>query len=245
MSEGNETTDCSLRKLFHLIKEVLPEDQEILTIPPNTKVGAALKLMNERNFSQLPVVAGGKTVLGVFSFRSFAIGLLKIPKRARPDALNLDVEDFIEDLKYISIRGKLTDVLDEFELKDGVLVGSEEKLQGIVTATDALKYFYRIASPYVMLCEIELAIRELIRQSVTQEELLNCIEKSLKNHYETIKGKVPASLDEMTFSDYVMILRREDTWHKFCCAFGGNRQLAYTRLETYSAQRRCRRREST
>lgn len=230
MITGNETTVCSLRKLFHLVMEALPGEQELSRISPETKVKTALEIMKEHRFSQLPVVSG-KSVLGVFSFRSLSVGLLTLPKKNFSDVLNLNVEDFIEDFRFVSITDKLTDLLDEFELMDGVLVGSEGKLQGILTSTDALSYFYRVASPYVMLCEIELAIRELIRKSVTQEELSICIEKSLKQHYEITNGVVPRSLEEMTLFDYLMILRREDTWQKFSRAFGGNRHLAYTRLE--------------
>ncbi len=73
MTAGNETTDCSLRKLFHLVMEALPEEQELLKISPETKVKAALEIMKERRFSQLPVVSG-KTVLGIFSFRSLSVG---------------------------------------------------------------------------------------------------------------------------------------------------------------------------
>ncbi len=230
MSDADNTADCSLRKLFHLVKEALPEQQQLLVITPETKVKKAIALMKEHRFSQLPIVSG-KSVLGIFSFRSLAFGLLRLPKRSLTDILNLNVEDFIEDYKFVSIKDKLTDILDEFELMDGVLVGSEEKLQGILTSMDALSYFYRVASPYVMLCEIELAIRELIRKSVTQEELIDCIGKALKNHYETTNGKVPMCLEEMTLFDYVMILRREDTWQKFSRAFGGNRHFAYAQLE--------------
>jgi CBS-domain-containing membrane protein len=58
-------------ELFHRINRIIPQDQEILTIPPNCRVRDAVALMREHGYSQLPVVESGE-VLGAFSFRSFA-----------------------------------------------------------------------------------------------------------------------------------------------------------------------------
>ena len=64
----------SLRDLFHLVKQVLPDEQEIKTVSPITKVREALQLMREYGFNQIPV-AEGNHVLGVFSYRSLSEGL--------------------------------------------------------------------------------------------------------------------------------------------------------------------------
>src|SRR5438552_12200063 len=58
-------------ELFHRINRVIPEDQKLLTIPPNCRVRDAVVLMLEHGYSQVPVVDSAE-VLGVFSFRSFA-----------------------------------------------------------------------------------------------------------------------------------------------------------------------------
>ena len=68
----------SLRDLFHLIKKVLPDEQEPIIFHPETPVSEALSVMREKNFSLGPVLAG-KEVLGVFSYRSFAEGIVKLP----------------------------------------------------------------------------------------------------------------------------------------------------------------------
>lgn len=221
--------EYSLRDLFHSVKQILPEQQDLVVFHSEKPVVEALALMRERNFSQVPVVEGN-TVLGVFSYRSFAEGVARLLKIVR-NPLALPVEEFTEDLKFAQITDELDMLLDEFDLKDAMLVGSKDRLQGIVTAIDALRYFYEVSSEFVMLREIELAIRELIRVSVDEIGLKECIDKSLKKQKENSKQKVPTCLEEMTLHEYVMILGCHDTWEKFSDAFGIDRRVVYTKLE--------------
>jgi len=225
----------SLRDLFHLVKQVLPEEQELITFSPETLVCEALRIMQAHNFGHVPVVAGNE-VLGVFSFRSFAKGLAQLTKKER-EPLQLPVEEFLEKLKFAQINDVLTSLLDEFNTMDAMLVGTENRLQGIVTTVDALQYFYNVASPYVLLREIELAIRELIRASVNDDELKDSIDKILKEHYRKSDASPPTCLEEMTFNDYVMLLRYQATWEKFKAAFGGTSNTVYAKLESLPSLR--------
>lgn len=219
----------SLKDLFHLVKQVLPEPQELVVFHSEKPVAEALALMRERNFSQVPVMEGN-TVLGVFSYRSFAEGVARFAGIVQ-NPLALPVEEFTEELKFAQITDELDMLLEEFNLKDAVLVGLKDRLQGIVTTIDALRYFYKVASEFVMLREIELAIRELIRVSVDEQGLKECIDKSLKKQKEDSKQKVPTCLEEMTLHDYIMVLRRHDTWEKFSDAFGIDRRVVHAQLE--------------
>ena len=60
----------SLKDLFHMVKQVLPEPQELVTFSPEKTISEALAFMLKHNFSQVPVITGNK-VLGTFSYRSF------------------------------------------------------------------------------------------------------------------------------------------------------------------------------
>jgi len=100
-----------------------------------------------------------------------------------------------------------------------------------VTVVDALKYFYDVSTPYILLREIELAIRELIRNSVNEVELKECIERTSKDYYQQKNQPIPTCLEELTFYDYLMILRFKGTWDKFSAAFGENPNIVYTKLE--------------
>ena len=78
--------------LFHRVNRILPEDQIVTKVPPETKAREAISLMEEKGYSQLPVVEGTE-VLGIFSFRSFVLGTLKLNDR-KIDPGELTVLDF-------------------------------------------------------------------------------------------------------------------------------------------------------
>ncbi len=236
---GRRMKERSLRDLFHLVKQVLPEEQEIVSVGPEAAVGDALTLMRVRGFNQLPVVEGDQ-VLGAFSYRSFAQGVARLPDAVRRrvrDLLSLPVENFYEDLFFAQISDELAALLDEFDTRDAVFVGSEGNLLGIVTTIDVLRYFYEVASPYVLLREIELAIRELLRASGNASELKSCADRSLGKYYQEKSEKVPAVLEEMSLHDYVMLLRFQGTWESFAAAFGPNQDLAGAKLAPLPALR--------
>ena len=69
----------SLIDLFHRLKQVLPEAQELIAFPPEKPVAEALAVMHQHNISQVPIVAANE-VLGVFTYRSFAQGVSSLPK---------------------------------------------------------------------------------------------------------------------------------------------------------------------
>lgn len=225
----------TLRDLFHRVKQVLPDEQDVTTFPPEFTVGEAFAEMNKRNISQVPIVENNE-VLGVFSYRSFAEGMRKLPTKER-DPLSLPVEVFLETISFANITDELEKLLDEFDAKDSVLVGSEERLQGIITSVDVLRYFYHVANPYVMLREIELAIRELIRASAGSETLKDCFVKIIGKHYTSLKRNVPERLEDLTFNDYVMILKYKGTWDMFRSAFGGTSNTVYAKLEPLASLR--------
>jgi len=83
-----------------------------------------------------------------------------------------------------------------------------------------------------MLGEIELAIRELMRASLNNLELRECIDKCLRKHYEETSQRVPLSLEEMSFNDYVSILGFKGFWEEFKDAFGGVYSVVQTKLES-------------
>jgi CBS domain-containing protein len=219
----------SLKDMFFLVGQLIPETQELIIFPPEMLVSEALGVMCKKNISQAPVLERG-VVLGVFSYRSLAQGLLKLPGNERSPQ-TLAVEEFLEQLSYAQITDKVTTLLGEFDLKDAVLAGSRERLQGIITAVDALQYFYRAARPYIMLREIELAIRELMRASVEDSELKKCVDRSLKEYCEKSGRAVPDCLEQMTMTDYITLLRFRGTWDRFKEAFGESSDLVHARLE--------------
>jgi CBS domain-containing protein len=220
-----------LSDLFHLVKRLVPERQELVTIAPDRPVSEAFRVMANYNFSQLPVTLGDE-VLGLFSYRSFARTLSAVLTQTRnSDPLTLPVDLFMEVPTYANPRDEITDFFAALDTQGAVLVGSADTVHAVITSSDALRYFHTAASPYYLVGEIELAIRELIATSMSTEQLLECIERCLKQHYETnLKLPLPTSLEALTLNDLVMLLRYRATWSRFEGAFGNNQNYAAAKL---------------
>lgn len=120
-------------------------------------------------------------------------------------------------------------VFDAMDRDNGVLIGTPERLQGILTPMDFLRYLYKVASPFVMLSEIELALRALIRLAVSQEELEACADRSLAQLYGA--ENVPKSLEGMTFDNYKTIITHGENWPKFESILGSNRTRIAAKLK--------------
>jgi CBS domain-containing protein len=215
--------------LFHRIANVVPDGQVVLAIPTSMPVPEALQLMLENNFSQLPVVEGS-TVLGSFSFRSFSRGLLDLTgERVAP--LDLTVDDFVERLTIADPTSDFDSVLGALNDDGAVLVGRPDNLVGLVTGVDALLYVYGVAELFVQLQEIEQAVRAIIRRSVSNQELLESIERSLRTLYAGREEKMPNDLLGMSFSEYASLMGDGRNWHHFEVLLGTDRSRAKARLD--------------
>lgn len=222
-----EPDPTSAMQLFHRVDRLIPEDQEILKIPPDMKASEALALMNQGTYSQLPVVEGG-SVLGMFSYRSFALGVARMGSSAGK-AAELAVEEFIEKPAFARITDDFISIIECFNSTDAVLIGHEDRLQHIVTPIDVLLYLHSVANAFVLLEEIELSLRALIRMAVDDTTLKTCIHNSLGHLYQS--DKLPNRLEDMTVHDVVQIVRDGRNWDYFCSFFGKSRERASARLQ--------------
>lgn len=219
--------------LFHQINRVLPEAQKLLTLPPDMPAREAVAMLHARSFSQAPVMEGG-TVFGVFSFRSFARRAAKCQyeelARQKFAPGDFSVEECIEQFEYARVTSEMKNVFDAMERDNGVLVGGPERLLGILTPMDVLRYLYNVASPFVMVSEIELTLRALIRVVLSPEEIIVCAIRSLAQHYGS-EDKVPKTLEAMTFDNYRLIVGRDETWPKFSPLLGANKNRVKAKLQ--------------
>jgi CBS domain-containing protein len=220
-------------ELFHRINRIIPQDQSLLTIPPDCRVRDAVALMRKHRYSQVPVVDNGE-VLGVFSFRSFAHGAASATlegwtkQKVAPGDLRVD--EFLEQFEFARVTEEMSRVFDAIDRDNGVLIGTPERLLGILTPMDFLRYLHHVASPFVMVSEIELALRALIRIALTEEQLVGSAKRSLSSAYGG-EDKVPTALEEMTFDNYQSLVSHGDTWKELEPVFGGTRTRASAKLK--------------
>lgn len=225
-------------ELFHRINRIIPADQKLLAVPPEMKARDAIKLMRQHGYSQVPVVAGGE-VLGVFTYREFArkaaIATCQDVSHQKCAPGDIAVEEYVEQFEFARVTAEMQQVFDPMDRDNGVLVGTPERLQGILTPMDFLRYLYKVAWPFVMASEIELTLRALIRLAVGQDELADCAIRSLGQLYAP--EKIPATLEEMTFDNYRTIISNSENWPKFEPILGSNRTMTSAKLAEISRLR--------
>jgi predicted transcriptional regulator len=211
-------------ELFHRINRIIPQTQKVLWVPPECRVRDAVAQMLAHGYSQVPVIEKNE-VLGVFSFRSFARGAAArtldqwAKEKIAPG--DLPVDEFLEQFTFARLTEELSSVFDAMDRDNGLLIGTPDSLIGVLTPMDFLRYLHKVASPFVMIWEIELALRALISAALgatIRTAIKRCLLKKYGNEEE-----LPAVLEDMTFDDYQTLVSYGDTWDDFEPLFGGTR----------------------
>lgn len=226
--QPDEPSDIHFEHVLYQVNELLPEDQQLVTVPPDTLASDALRLMKLRGFSQLPVVQDGE-VVGVFTHRSFADGVLELEEESKLHAEQLPVFDFLEQLSFANLSADIDEILDRLDQDNAVLVGSSENLVGIATPMDTLRYLHRLAAAFLLLQEIERAIRILLRRAFSEDELAVAIERCSRVK-STEASRSPSSVDDLSFGDYVQIVGQRGNWDALREVFGTSRELVLAKL---------------
>jgi CBS domain-containing protein len=212
----------------------VPEKQVLLKLDPSMTAHEAIRLLEKHGYSQAPVVYKGE-VLGIFSYKSFAMKVAEITFKeighqgCAPS--DIPIEECLEKFDYLRISEEITKAFSSLNRDDGVLIGTPELLQGILTPIDFLNYLYRQASPFLLLSEIEMALRALIGRAVSPKELEECAIISLSHLYKDTDRRVPTTLEEMTFDNYRMLITHGGSWPKFEKTFGGNKTRTSAKLK--------------
>jgi CBS domain-containing protein len=225
----SELAAASITNLFHRLNRVLPENQRMLTVPGEMMAFEALRLLRQHHFSQVPVVVAGE-VLGLFSHRSFSDAILAVTaSKGRMALEKLTTEECLEKVEFARVTDEFESWFDWLDAHNAVLVGEADRLQGIVTPMDVLRYLYKVASPFVLVAEIEIGLRGLMRRVVPDEKLAECAKTSLSRLY--VPERLPLILEDMTFHDYVQIIGDGRHWPLFEPVFKSTRERTRAKLE--------------
>lgn len=135
----------------------------------------------------------------------------------------------MEKADFARVTDEFESWFDSLDAHNAVLGGEAHRLQGIVTPMDVLRYLYEVSSPFVLVAEMELGLRALMRRAVTDERLAECAKTSLSTRYAT--EKLPTTLEDMTFHDYVQIIADGRHWPMFEKVFKSTRERTRAKLE--------------
>ncbi|MBX7135373.1 MAG: hypothetical protein K1X67_22105 [Fimbriimonadaceae bacterium] len=221
--------------MYQRVRQLVPAEQELLTLDAGTSALEGLRQLGRHSYSQAPVISA-RGCIGVFSYRSFARTVAAFPE-GKSGFAQIAVEDCIEQIPYVRLEDNIADIFDKLDRYNAVLVGEPTRLLAITSSIDALNYLYEIANGYVLMRQIELALRHIIRFSTTAETLAECVSAAVTQKYVQQRRDAPERLEEMDFSDLYTIITSGRTWSHFTCVLGGNLDLVKTRLAGLSTIR--------
>lgn len=186
---------------IYRISKLASATRKPLSVTPDTKLEEAVTHMLTNDFSQLPVMIGGRDVKGVITWTSIgsrlAMGkncsvareVMEQHHEIRSDASLFSAINIIAEHQYVLVRGH------------------DQKITGIVTASDLNLQFQQLAEPFLLLGEIENHVRRVISQRFTSTEL-----ESAKDPTDT--KRVVTSVADLTYGEYIRLLENQDRWNK-------------------------------
>jgi CBS domain-containing protein len=192
----SDTSDPTFR-----IGSLPAANKTLVTVNQNDDLIHAVTLMTQYDFSQLPVMQGDREVKGVVTWKS--IGLRK--------ALGSKCErvgDCQEDARIVDANRTLFDAIPLIVDHGYVLVRQRDRrITGVVTASDLSLQFQQLAEPFLLLREIELHVRQIIRGKVTPEDcaLLDSSPPS---------NRPLQDIADLTFGEYVRLFEHPKIWGK-------------------------------
>ncbi len=184
------------------ISKLGPANQPIVGVKPNSTLSEVTALLLLRNFSQLPVMTNERDVKGVVTWASVGARLaLSNP--------GIYARDFMEPHHEIRNHFSIFDAIPVIVSHQYVLVrGEDNRITGIITASDLSEQFRLLAEPFLLLGEIENFIRGMIAERFSVSDLSDAHDPS--DGERQIQGP-----DDLAFGGYLRLLEKPERWKQF------------------------------
>jgi CBS domain-containing protein len=173
-----------------------------VAVPPDATLSAAVTLMLQNDFSQLPVMTTDREVKGVVSWKSVGSRLsLGTPCLCVRDCMDRHPE-------IISDETSLFRAIELIVRDDFVLVRkADRRICGIVTAADLGETLEQLGRPFLLLGEIENHIRALIDGRFSQQDL-----RDARNPADG--SREVNDVSDLTLGEYIRLVENPDRWEK-------------------------------
>lgn len=183
------------------ISKLAAANRSPVRVAPDATVQEAVTAMLSNDFSQLPVMTSEREGKGMISWTSigtrlalgkngtYARELMDLHQEIRADASLFQAIPIIIQHQYVLIRG------------------SDNRITGIVTASDLSLQFQQLAEPFLLLGEIENHIRRIIANKFSAPELAGA-----RDPGDT--ERVVTEVADLTFGEYIRLLENPENWRK-------------------------------
>lgn len=171
-----------------------------LSVAPDATIRAAVSLMMVNDYSQLPILSGGRAVRGLFSWKSYGTS---ISLGTNPATV---IEAAQTDVTVIDEAADLIEAIPAIVRHEVALVRARDNsIRGIITTTDLSLEFRSLTEPFILLGDVENHLRALLNDRFTLDELRASLDP--RDDPARVNG-----LEDLNFSSYVAILSNEERW---------------------------------
>jgi CBS domain-containing protein len=183
------------------ISKLAAANNSPVSVVPEANVQDAITIMLFNDFSQLPVMTGERDVKGIISWTS--IGTRLALKKGGTSAREL-----MDPHQEIRADASLFQAIPIIIQHQYVLIrGSDNRITGIVTASDLSLQFQQLAEPFLLLGEIENHIRRILANKFSASELAEARDPS-----DTDRGV--SGVADLTFGEYIRLIENSARWKK-------------------------------
>jgi hypothetical protein len=129
----------------------------------------------------------------------------------------------MEPWSTVGLDERWESIVDTLDRDNGVLVRWPEGRAGIATTMDVVQHLRQIAGDFMLLAEVELALRRLIQTCVPADQLAVCIAAALGDMRGT--ERIAQSLDQLDFGGYAAFVSETRNWRFFAPVMGDSEVL--------------------
>jgi len=183
------------------ISKLAAANKTPISVPPDATLEQAVTLMLANDFSQLPVMTNERDVKGTLSWNSIGARLV-----LKKDGVR--AKDFMDSHQEIRANSSLFQAIPMIVSHDYVLVrGVDNRITGIVTASDLSLQFQQLSEPFLLLGEIENHIRRVVGEHFTNDELV-----AVRDSVDV--SRPINSVADLTFGEYIRLLENPGRWQQ-------------------------------
>lgn len=183
------------------ISKLAAASNKPVSVTPDDNLEKATTLMLTHDFSQLPVMTSDREVKGIITWNSIGTRLALGKKGSF-------VREFMDNHQEISSTASLFKAIPIIVQYQYVLIrGDQNRITGIVTASDLSRQFQELAEPFLLLGEIENHIRLIIGDKFSSAELSDMRDSEDGDREVN-------SINDLTFGEYVRLLQSADRWKR-------------------------------
>lgn len=203
--EGTTSDDRDdLSETTYLVRMLEAANREVVSVNPQDPIERAITLMLAHDFSQLAVMTGPRDLKGAISWQS-------IGSRLSQRTELKEVKDAMDPASEVRDDLSLFEATRMIVQRDYVFVRStsDNRITGIVTATDLSEQFQSLSEPFLLLGRIESQIRRILQKSFD----IDTLREACDDNDPDRKAKL-ATPTQLTFGEYQRIFEKPENWEK-------------------------------